>query len=177
MRVRLLLPEDKPFIQNFSCGDSYFDHFLKSAQAFDNGIGTTYVALQDEKTVIGFYNITAGSLDYMDCGTRIKDAGSIHINYFAVDTKFQKKIESVIPGTDQKIYISDLLLNDCIERVKRIREACLGVSYITLNSSEAGINLYERNGFIMLDRNDEIVVSPSKKEFGSVTMYLFLDEA
>lgn len=176
MKIRRLLREDALLIKDFSCGDSYFDNFLKSHHALDDGIGTTYIALQDDNTVIGFYNITAGSVDYMEHGLRIKDSGSIHINYFAVDKQFQKKIEAEIPGTSQKIYTSDLLLNDCRNRIKQIRKDYLGISYITLNSSAAGINLYERNGFFLIDDDDDVIISPSKKEVSSVPMYLFLDE-
>lgn len=176
MRVVKLEEEHKSLLDEFDCGNNYLNGFLKSSKAFDNGIGTTYIALEDEvDRIIGYYNITAGSLDVPYGSLRIKGGSSVHINCFAVTKEFQKNVERMIPGTSQKIYTSDMLLADCEERIRVIKEKYLGVGFITLGSTKEGINLYERNGFSIAEEED-IIISQTYDEKKTVMMYLFLDE-
>lgn len=177
MKVEKLTRNRRPLLDGFDCGDDYFNYFFKSAKAMDDGIGTTYICLTDaEDKIIGCYNLTAGSMAYYDDGLLFKDSGAIHINYFAVDKTFQKNVEFVDPFTKEKVYTSDLLLHHCLNTIGRIRKGVLGVSYVTLRSSEAGRNLYERNGFSKIEADDGLVIPASEKEYDGIAMYLFLDE-
>lgn len=177
MCVVRLHEKHKRLLSNFDCGNHYLDNFLKSNRAYDNSIGTTYIALEDKANrLIGYYNITAGSLDIPYGSLRMKGGSSIHINCFAVAKDFQKNVEQFIPGTEQKIYTSDMLLADCEERIREIKEQCLGVGFITLGATEEGLNLYERNGFSVAE-DEDIIISQTYEETKTTMMYLFLDDA
>lgn len=176
MKIDILRPQYTFLVNAFDCGDDYFNNFLRSKDAFDNRIGTTYICLTPtEDKIIGYYNITGGSVDFITGNLRIKDSGAIHINYFAVTKAFQKNVEFIHPSAGIKVYTSDILLNLCIQTVQQIRDHILGVGYITLSSSEAGLNLYERNGFSVIQEDDDIIIPVGKNEYTSIPMYLFLD--
>ena len=84
---------DQELTKNFSSGNRYLDAFIADPQsALDTSYGKTYIFLfEDSHEIIGYYNITAGSVDVMlDGKTRVRSGGSIHINCFAVDKKYQK---------------------------------------------------------------------------------------
>ncbi len=162
--------QHRELVKKFSCGNMILDNFLKSQQSFDSGIGVTYIYLtEDQNRVVGYYNISAGCVDYLDNGLRLRDAGAIHLNYFAVDLAFQKK--------NNNMGISDLLLEDCVQRVHVIRENILGFNYITLDSTQEALGLYQRHGFQKIELDEGIIFSPYKNEYTSIPMYLFLDEA
>ena len=96
----------------FHCGNQYIDMFLRSPQALDDGFGKTYVWLDKDGTeIVGFYNISAGSVDYLDDNSRYKMGGAIHINEFAIMQKYQGV------AVTQYANVSDLLLDDCLKRI------------------------------------------------------------
>ena len=175
MKISELQQRHKKILDSFSCGNIVIDNFLKSNDAYNSSIGKTYVLLsENEQMVIGYYTISTGSVDYIDGALRIKDAGAININYFAIDESFQKNV--VFEENGAKTYVSDYLLDDCFQRIESIRSKDVGFSYITLDSTPEGVWLYERNGFCSINSEDNILFSPYKHEFESIPMYLFLDE-
>lgn len=153
LKVTALTSGLETVIENFNSGNQYLDNFIKSPLAYDNGIGKTYILLSDDgKTLIGYYNITTGNLDFIDQGFHKKMGGAIHINSFAIDKRFQKEIQGVT-DTKQKVYISDILLEECLERIENIREQEVGFAFVTLNSTQEGEWLYTRNDFEPLEED------------------------
>ena len=69
LNIQRIKPELEPVIQAFNSGNQYLDNFIKSSAANNDSIGKTYLLLSDdEKILIGYYNITVGSLDIIDSG-------------------------------------------------------------------------------------------------------------
>ena len=152
------------FANKFDCGNSAINAFLKSYDALDSLFGRTYVLLSDNECIVGYYNISTG--DIAD-EKNIRIGGSVYLNYFAVDEKYQKV------KYDEYGYISDFLLGDCINRVMEIQENYVGFSFITLSSTEEGYKLYERNGFYELE--DDMIMAKNTGEKTCYPMYLPLE--
>ena len=126
----------------FHSGNIYLDSFLKGPNALDPNTGKTYVFLSEENdAIIGYYNIGTGDVEYVEDGLRRKAGGSVHINCFALDENYHGFQQS-ISNTGEVINLSDVLLRDCLERIYKIRETCVGFTFITLASTEAGYSLY-----------------------------------
>ena len=146
----------------FDCGNSDINMFLLSSKSLDYGYGKTYVAIYNGE-ILGYYNISTGHIEDEN-GLRM--GGSSFINYFALDRKYQK----IRFGEG---YLSDLLLSDCFNKVDYIRKNHIGFTFVTLSSTEEGKNLYERNGFELLD--DDMRMAKNKGEETCTPMYLPLD--
>ena len=156
---------------SFCCGNEFIDNFLKGSLALDSAIGKTYVWLSDDNSrIIGFYNITTGSVEELRDGKLYKIGGAVHINDFAVDVSYQKTLYD----SNHSWYISDVLLLDCIERIEAIRDNSLGFSFVTLASTKEGFNLYSRNDFESMEDEMQIPIVEDK-ESGCIPMYLPLD--
>ncbi len=152
----------KAYTKNFDCGNDALSLFLKDHQALDDTFGKTYVML-DEECVIGYYNISTG---HIEAENGIRCGGSIYINCFAVDKKYQKMRYG-------EAYVSDLLLADCMDRIENLRQEHVGFSFITLSSTDEGFYLYERNDFSVLE--EDMRVAKNQGESGCIPMYLPLD--
>ena len=126
----------------------------------------------DEKILIGYYNITVGSLDIIDSGIHRKIGGCVHINCFALDNRFHKQVE-IIGENEEKIYTSDLLLDDCLQRVEQLRREYVGIAFVTLNSTREGIWLYTRNDFEPLE--EDMFFSIEDSDLKCTQMYLPLE--
>ena len=156
---------------SFRCGNSFIDNFLGSPIALDPGIGKTYVWLdRSESCIIGFYNITTGSIEEIKEGKIYKIGGAVHINEFVINTDYQK----LLYDKQRKLYVSDVLLYDCIERIEYYRHKYLGFTFVTLSSTKEGYNLYCRNDFEKMDEDMQIPVLEDK-EYECIPMYLPLD--
>ena len=71
---------------SFHSGNDFLDRFLKGSLALDANIGKTFVFLsEDDKTIIGYYNLGLGYIEQNDFGIRKKAGGAVHINSFALD--------------------------------------------------------------------------------------------
>ena len=171
LNVRKLDNGIQNLAHKFHCGNSFMDSFLRSSQALDDGFGKTYVWLEDDdKAIIGFYNISVGSIDQQDGDSWYKIGGAVHINEFAMDQKYQ----GVPVDVNQDINLSDLLLKDCIDRIVYVRDSFIGFSFITLQSTPAGKSLYKRNDFEEVEE-DMKVSQMQESEIDCTTMYLALD--
>lgn len=158
--------EHKDIAIGFDCGNVYLNSVLLGSIALDQYYGTTYVWLsEDNKEIIGYYNIGTGSIDTVIDGTHYKSGGSFHINDFALDNSYR----GIIINDNPKMTYGDLLMLDCLERISALREV-VGVSYITLEATDEGHSLYERRGFMDLD--EDLYFSPEKAADGCVQMYL-----
>ena len=145
---------------HFDCGSSKnINAFLKSQKSLDLNYGKTFVLLDEKKTVIvGFYTLTTGLVEQEN----IKIGGSIHIRDFALDNAYRGKIQKVL-NDGSEIKLSDMLLDDCIQRIENIRANHVGFSLITLFSTPEGESLYLRNGF---DYAEEDMYLPKEEDDG-----------
>ena len=150
------------YASKFDCGSDAINMFLLSSNSLDYGYGKTYVIIYNNE-ILGYYNIGTSCIQ-SENGLRM--GGSAYINYLALDKKYQK----IQYGNG---YISDLLLGDCLNKVEDIRQNHIGLSFITLSSTEEGKRLYERNDFEELDEG--MTIAQNDGELKCIPMYLHLD--
>ena len=126
----------------------------------------------DNNVIIGYYNLGTGYIEQNDHGVIRKIGGAIHINCFALDERYHGLLQKY---TDDgvKVNLSDVLLNDCLERIEAIRRQYIGFTFITLSSTREGYSLYARNGFEKLDGDMNFAIEDSDVE--CVPMYLWLE--
>ena len=156
---------------NFHCGNSKIDWFLKNPTALDIGFGKTFVWLEDDnKRIIGFYNISTGCINGYDGHYFYKLGGCVHINEFALDETYHGI--QIADGSQPNM--SDALLSDCIERILFLRKQYVGFSFITLQSTREGYSLYRRHDFEELEGDMDITNIQGEDE-DCKPMFLALD--
>ena len=158
---------------SFHSGNNYLDKFLRESVSLDDGFGKTYVFLsEDNQNIIGFYNLGLGYIEQYDNKITKKIGGAIHINCFALDEQFHGLLQMY---TDDgiKINLSDVLLNDCLEKIEYIRREYVGFSFVKLSSTKEGYGLYCRNGFE--DLEEDMGFSAEDSDIECTPMYLPLD--
>lgn len=171
--IKAMLPGFQPLTKGFNSGNEYLDNFLKSSAAFDSALGKTYVFLsEDGSDLIGYYNLGTGSLEENSGIGKVKYGGAIHINGFAVDIKYQNVVFNET-ADGEKVYLSDIMLFDCLDRVEYIRENHVGAAFVTLNSTKEGERFYKKMGFDYLE--DDMIFSREDSENSCVPMYYPLD--
>ena len=155
---------------SFSSGNDHLDRFLREQISLDDNFGKTYVWLSSNNDfIVGYYNVGTGSIDEIQSDLiRFKMGGSIHINEFALDKHFHGQTQGYTESGD-KINLSDLLLDDCLQRIMRLRSHHVGFTFVTLCSTEEGYHLYVRNGFEELDAGMQF--SPGYGEKQCICMY------
>lgn len=177
MNVERYTKEYEKLAQNFECGNTIIDNFLRNGNALDENQGITYVLLSDKKDVIiGYYNIEAGRVDQIeDVGgaTIYKPmGGSINVNYLAIDSSYQGTKIAQING--KKIYLGDYLLRDCEKKILKLRKE-VGVVFITLYSTEQGYHLYhERNSYENFENDMSTVIQES--DYKCYKLYKCVDD-
>ena len=160
----------------FDSGNYVLDNFLRNQESLDCSIGKTYVFLtDDEDAIIGFYNIGMSNLDSLESGFRVKIGGAVHINGFALDSKYQGLVQETLSDGTQ-INLSDFLLLDCMDRIRDIRKDMIGCAFITLSATERGYNLYQRNGFEELEDGMQFSVDFGEKQCISMYYPIGLEE-
>lgn len=171
--IKAMLPEFQSLTIRFNSGNVHLDNFLKSSDALNSSLGKTYVFLsEDEHDLIGYYNLGTGSLEEYQGHNRTKYGGAIHINEFAVDIRYQNIVfDETADG--EKVYLSDIMLIDCIKRIESIRENHVGASFVTLNATLEGERFYLRMGFDYLE--DNMTFSKEYSEISCIPMYFPLD--
>lgn len=150
----------------FYSGNSSIDNFINSTECLDVGIGATYVFLDSNDAIIAYFNIATGSI--LDpSNPSLKLGGSVHINKFGLDKKYQGMYLN-----ETKTKLSDLILYQCLKYIIRLRDY-VGFAFITLCSTEEGVHLYRRAGFEFVD--EDMSVAHDFTEKGCYEMYLALD--
>ena len=126
----------------------------------------------ENDTIIGYYIIGTGDVEYDDSGIRKKMGGSIHINCFALDEKYHGILQA---KTDdgEIINLSDVLLMDCIDKIHELRDKYVGFAFVTLNSTEEGFSLYTRNDFEKLE--DDMSFSKEDSDLKCIPMFYSID--
>ena len=162
--------ETQAFSSAFDCGNDNLNFFLKSSLALDLNYGKTYVLLNDARNrIVGYYCLTTGLIEQ----DGVKIGGSVHIRDFALDKKYQGIVQYELPNGDI-LKLSDVLLTDCLDRIKEIRNNHIGFSMISLFSTLEGESLYLRNGF---DYAEEDMRLPKEENDGKTNpMYRPVDE-
>ena len=128
LNVRPYTPALQKLAAKFDCGNSYLNQFLRSPDALDAGVGKTFVFLtENAESIVGYYNLSCGSLDEIEGDVRYKIGGTIHIGYFAIDEKFQHQLQATTPNGIH-LYWGDVLLEECLSRIEAIRSQQVGVS-------------------------------------------------
>lgn len=178
MNIVKYTSEYKDLAKKFKCGNKIIDNFLHDDNALDDNQGITYILLSDEgDSIIGYYNIEAGRVDQIEKVGDIKYykpmGGAININYLAVHSDFQRvKIAEV---DDKKMYLGDIILHDCEKRILDLRQK-VGISFITLCSTEEGYHLYhERNSYEDFEEDMNTFIQESDK--GCYKFYKCVDMA
>ena len=158
---------------NFCSGNNFLDQFIKSYDALNDGIGKTFVWINEDRTeIIGYYNIGVGYIDMYNGDNKYKIGGSIHLNFFALDTKYRGVISSYSSG--QALKVSDFLFSDFMNKVFYLRNNYIGFSFVTLAATDEGKSLYKRHFFEELDADLHFSLKDDEK--GCIPMYLALDE-
>ena len=158
---------------SFHSGNDFLDRFLNGSLALDANIGKTFVFLsEDDKTIIGYYNLGLGYIEQNDFGIRKKAGGAVHINSFALDEKYHGLLQANTED-GMKINLSDILLDNCMEKIEEIREKYAGFTFVTLCSTQQGYSLYSRNGFDNLEEDMSFAIEDSDIE--CIPMYLPMD--
>lgn len=158
---------------SFHSGNDYLDRFLRDTISRDDGFGKTYVLLSDDnRTIIGYYNLGLGYIEQQEYGRTVKMGGAVHINCFALDTHYHGALQGY---TDEgiKINLSDALLVECLSRIEVLRREHIGFSFVTLSSTKEGYALYLRNGFEKLE--DDMQFTFDETEVSCIPMYLSLN--
>ncbi|MBO6208025.1 MAG: N-acetyltransferase [Lachnospiraceae bacterium] len=173
INTELYRNEMRKMALEFSSGNGFLDHFLKSDEAFDDGIGKTFVWINKKRTkIIGYYNIGVGYIDTYNGDDKYKIGGSVHLNFFALDSDYRGvSVETRADGS--RLKVSDQLFADFMQKVYELRENYIGFSFVTLAATDEGYSLYKRNMFEELD--DDLHFSLKDDEKGCRPMYLALD--
>lgn len=158
---------------DFRSGNAYLDQFLDLPISLHSGFGKTFVLLSaDGKTLIGYYNIGTGYIEQVEGERVFKMGGSVHINCFALDNRYHGLLQATTEdGT--RVNLSDVLLDECLQRIERIREEQVGFAFVTLSSTREGFHLYQRSGFETLE--DDMNFSVEGTDAECIPMYLPLD--
>ena len=74
----------------FKSGNEFLDQFIQSKESLNDGLGKTFVWIDEKReSIIGYYNIGVGYIDMLDGDDKYKIGGSIHLNFFALDEKYR----------------------------------------------------------------------------------------
>lgn len=153
---------------HFHCGNNSIDNFINDSICLDNAIGKTYVLLDDDQSVVSYFNITTSAiLDPNNFGLKL--GGSVHINKFALAKEHHG---SFYQDGEEKIKLSDFLFLSCLLKIIELRDS-IGYAFIPLCSTEEGVHLYQRAGFEIIEEDMRIAHDFSEK--GCHEMYLALD--
>lgn len=173
VKTEAFTKDTRNLAESFFSGNEFLDQFIKSLDAFNDGIGKTFIWVNDERTeMIGYYNMGVGYIDMYNGDDKYKIGGSIHLNFFALDRKYRGIISSYDNG--QALKISDFLFSDFMGKVFHLRRNYIGFSFVTLAATDEGKSLYERHYFEELDA--DLHFSFKDDEKGCIPMYLALDE-
>ena len=158
---------------SFHSGNDYLDQFLRIPISLGDNFGKTYILLQEnQKKIIGYYNLGVGYIEQTVYGITRRIVGSVHINCFALDREYQGTVQEYLED-GAVVHISDISLMECLERIGKIRKNELRFSFVTLSSTKAGYYLYLRNGFERLD--EDMNFSIEESEDGCIPMYYAID--
>ena len=177
MNIKKYTSKYENLAKNFKCGNIVIDNFLKDGRALDENQGITYILLSDEEDrIVGYYNIEVGRVDQIETVGEnryfIPMGGSVNINYLAVDQEFRGT--QIAEIGEKKIYIGDYLLRHCEGKILELRKQ-VGISFVTLYSTEQGYHLYhERNEYEDFEKDMSTFIKESDR--GCYQLYKWVDD-
>ena len=145
VEIRALDPKDNR--DTFSCGVAELDHYFQQyagQNQFRHHIGTTYVAVTEDRVVVGYVTVSAVSLTNDDIGKRKLPnypLPVLKIARLAVDNRFQGL------GIGKALLRAMFLL--ALEQKKRV--GCVG---IVVDAKKEALSFYSALGFIELVPKD-----------------------
>lgn len=163
-------------LASFDCGNPAINKYIHNELGTDVDGCVSYLLFSDEKkdALMGFYSIETGRLDqHCDDGQITPMGGTINISYLALDIKYQHTfLRKTQDG--QNFYIGDYLLEDCENRIQELSSK-VGISFITLYSSEDGYHMYhDRNDYVDFEDDMSTVVRDS--DVGCKKLYKWLSD-
>lgn len=177
MNIVKYTSEYEDLAKDFKCGNEVIDKFLHDGSALDENQGITYVLLSDEADfIIGYYNIEVGRVDQIEViGNKEyykPMGGAVNINYLAIHNDFQGMMIAKVDN--KKIYLGDFLLRDCEKRILELRRI-VGISFITLYSTEEGYHLYHnRNSYENFE--DDMSTFVKESDISCQKLYKWVDD-
>lgn len=148
----VLSEKNKSYIDNFDCGNTTINRYLKE-KALDDVDSVTHLYVNiDNNEVIAFVTLTCSSIDICSSdglylGSRVS---AVEIKYFATDIKYQHMKYSM---ENNQPTISDVLLDDAYENIRDWAYNKIGASKIILLSRPSAVNFYKRHSFKEFDEN------------------------
>lgn len=162
----------------FDCGNPYINGFLNSANALNPDVCHTYllIGIEDQNDmrnnnfeIIGFFSLTTDVVTTLERENVVFSGGAIRIKMFAIDNKYKKKKINV---SGEQITYASVQLKICLDIIESISNKYIGATYIVLNSTEEGKNLYLNKGaFEILDEDDDYKVATIEEDTDCFPMY------
>ena len=175
MIVEKYSPEYHHFLASFDCGNPVINEYAHNSLGTDIDSGIPYLLMSKDKSkLMGFYSIEAGRLDQSDDGKHISPmGGTVNISYLALDKEYQHRwLGKTANGNNY--YIGDFLLNDCESRILALSKD-VGITFITLYSSEEGYHMYhDRNSYE--DFEDDMVTVVQDSDVGCKKLYKWVSD-
>lgn len=177
MHILKYTPEYTHLVKDFECGNIVIDNFIRNVNPLDENQGVTYLLLSDKKDfVIGYYTIEVSRVDQVETiGSDIyykPMGGSVNINYLAIHTNYQGT--KIIEIDGKNVYFGDYILRDCEKRILKLRNE-VGITFITLYSTEKGYHLYHvRNEYEIFEEDMSTFVQES--DVNCYKLYKWIDD-
>lgn len=87
---------------------------------------------------------------------------------FAIDNNYQKKKVNI---SNKEITYATVQLKICLNIIETISNKHIGATYIVLNSTKEGKNLYlNKGGFEVLDENEDYRLAKIEEDYDCISM-------
>ena len=141
----------------FDCGDEGLNDYLQryASQDVRRGVARVFVALDtDERTVIGYYSLSATSLSHAD----LPDEQQKKLPRYPVPAALIGRL--AVDRKAQGTRLGEFLLLDAMERTL-IASETLGIHALAVDAlNDRAARYYERYGFIRLSERPERLFLP-----------------
>ena len=139
----------------FDCGEEKLNIFLKqyAKQNESNGLGRTYLIIDDNKQVVGFYTLSSAQIAFQQLPTSLKKnlpkypIPAIRIARLAVDKNHQRK------------GIGSTCLKNALKRILCI-SLNAGVAFVLVDAKPTSKAFYEHYGFVCIDEINLTYILP-----------------
>lgn len=139
-----LFDKKKLRIDHFDCGEILLNNFIfcYASQQQKKGLGRTFALVNQQRHLIGFYTLSAGSVRYEDAPETLKQKlprypiPTVVLGRLAVDKRYQGK------GCGKQ------LLKDALLRVAAASDTIGMVAVIVEAKNEQALSFYKQYGFI-----------------------------
>jgi GNAT superfamily N-acetyltransferase len=131
---------------SFDCGVPQLNEFLKklARQQQEKNIGKTFVAVsnQGDPKILGFYTLSAGSIQFVSLPTQVQKK----LPRYPVPVAILGRL--AVNKSNQGAGVGKALLRDALLRVASVAESDMGVAAVVVDAkNEAAARYYEHYGF------------------------------